>query len=159
MISVRAIDHLVGKTLIYRHSATALRASDRASSPAHPAGTKPLHMRKTRHMAYDEDLADRLRVALSGEPVAEKKMFGGLAFLVNGHMTVAASGQGGILARVDPDDGDALLDQPGIEEMRMGGRAGMRGWLRVDAEVVDDDAALRQWVTRSLAYVRTLPPK
>jgi TfoX/Sxy family transcriptional regulator of competence genes len=110
-------------------------------------------------MAYDEDLANRLREQLADEHgVTEKKMFGGLAFLVDGHMCVAASGQGGLLARVDPARGDEALGQPHAEPMAMRGRA-MDGWIRVADEGVASDAELAAWVDRGLAYVRTLAPK
>jgi TfoX/Sxy family transcriptional regulator of competence genes len=110
-------------------------------------------------MAYDEDLADRIRVQLSGVQVTEKKMFGGLAFLVGGNMAVAASGQGGLLVRVDPDETDSLLDLPGTTLMEMGGRGPMRGWLRVVADAVDDDEVLEDWVRRGVDYARSLPTK
>ena len=110
-------------------------------------------------MAYDETLAARIRAMLAGEPVAEKKMFGGLAFLLGGNMSVAASGQGGLLVRVDPGDTDDLLAEPGAEEFDMGGRGPMKGWLRVNPDVLDDDETLGAWVTRGVAYARTLPPK
>lgn len=104
-------------------------------------------------MAYDEALADRLREALAGVPHDEKRMFGGLAFLVGGHMAIAASGQGGLLARVDPAESETLAERPGVSRMVMGGRE-MDGWLRVEA---GDD--LGEWVERGLAFVRTLPPR
>jgi TfoX/Sxy family transcriptional regulator of competence genes len=110
-------------------------------------------------MAYDLDLAERIRELLTGEPVQEKKMFGGLAFLLHGNMSVAASGQGGLMVRVDPADTDALLAEPGAAEFDMGGRGPMKGWLRVSAEVLDDDETLGAWVSRGVAYARTLPPK
>jgi TfoX/Sxy family transcriptional regulator of competence genes len=110
-------------------------------------------------MAYDEELAGRVREALSGQPVTEKKMFGGLAFLVGGNMSVAASGRGGLLVRVDPDDTDALLAEPGAEEFEMGGRGPMQGWLHVRDEALGDDATLQAWVQRGLAYARSLQPK
>jgi TfoX/Sxy family transcriptional regulator of competence genes len=110
-------------------------------------------------MAYDEELANRVREALSSQPVTEKKMFGGLAFLVGGNMSVAASGRGGLLVRVDPDETDALLAEPGAEEFEMGGRGPMQGWLHVRDEVLADDATLQAWVQRGLAYARSLPPK
>jgi TfoX/Sxy family transcriptional regulator of competence genes len=110
-------------------------------------------------MAYDEDLANRLRELLGDEDaVTEKKMFGGLAFLVHGHMTVAASGQGGLLARVDPADSDAALARPHAAPMEMRGRS-MDGWIRVAPEGARTKRDLAPWVRRSLAYVRTLPPK
>ena len=109
-------------------------------------------------MAYDEDLANRLRELLADEPdVTEKRMFGGLAFLVGGHMAVAASGQGGLLARSDPEDADALAADH-VAPMVMRGRE-MRGWLRVDGEGVRTKRRLQPWVRRGVAYVRTLPPK
>jgi hypothetical protein len=110
-------------------------------------------------MAYDEELAERIR-GLIGDDAAltEKKMFGGLAFLINGNMSVAASGQGGIMIRCAPDDTDALLDEPGAEHLVMRGRA-MDGWLRVRADAVADDSQLEPWVRRGVGYARSLPPK
>ena len=108
-------------------------------------------------VAYDDDLADRLRLLLPGEPLAEKRMFGGLAFLLHGHMAVAVSGQGGILVRVDPAEASALMAEPGAGPMEMQGRP-MKGWLRVAADALDDDAVLRTWAERGLAFARTLPP-
>jgi TfoX/Sxy family transcriptional regulator of competence genes len=109
-------------------------------------------------MAYDEDLADRIRAMLAGEPVVEKKMFGGLAFLLGGNMSVAASGQGGLMVRVDPAETAALLAEPGAEEFEMRGRA-MAGWLRVNGPLLDDDEVLQAWVDRGVAYARSLPSK
>jgi len=110
-------------------------------------------------MAYDEELAERIRAEVAGEKnVTEMKMFGGLAFLIGGHMAVAASGQGGLMLRCDPDDTEALLEEPGAQEFEMRGK-GMRGWLRVDAEAVEDDDALSTWVGRGVSYARSLPPK
>jgi TfoX N-terminal domain len=110
-------------------------------------------------MAYDEALAERIRALTSGEPLVEKKMFGGLAFLLAGHMAVAASGQGGLLVRVEPAQTDELLLEPGAAPMEMGGRGGMAGWLRVAPEAVSDDADLDRWVRLGLAYAGSLPPK
>jgi TfoX/Sxy family transcriptional regulator of competence genes len=110
-------------------------------------------------MAYDEDLANRLRELLADEQaITEKKMFGGLAFLLHGHMTVSASGKGGLLARIDPADTDAALKRPHVTRMVMGGRS-MDGWIRVAAEGVRTKRQLEPWVRRSLAFARTLPPK
>lgn len=110
-------------------------------------------------MAYDEELAGRIRDLVADEPgVVEKKMFGGLAFLVGGNMSVAASGQGGLLVRCAPEDTDALLDQPGAEHFVMRGRA-MDGWLRVTEDGVASDEALRSWVDRGVSFARSLPPK
>ncbi|MBV9213927.1 MAG: TfoX/Sxy family protein [Actinobacteria bacterium] len=110
-------------------------------------------------MAYDEDLANRLRELLADqEAVTEKKMFGGLAFLVHGHMCVAASGQGGLLARVAPEETDAAVARPNASRMEMGGRA-MNGWIRVAPEGIATMRDLRPWVKRSRAYVASLPPK
>ncbi|MBV9291810.1 MAG: TfoX/Sxy family protein [Frankiales bacterium] len=110
-------------------------------------------------MAYDEDLADRIREMLSGRSVTEKKMFGGLAFLIGGNMSVAASGQGGLLVRVAPEESDALLNEPGAAEFAMSGRGPMKGWLRVGPEVLDDDDTLRAWVDRGVGYASSLPAK
>jgi hypothetical protein len=85
-------------------------------------------------------------------------MFGGLAFLVHGNMAIAASGQGGLLVRVDPEQGDALTAEAGVEVMVMRGRA-MAGWLRVEAGVVPTRAALEAWVRRGVGYASSLPPK
>jgi len=110
-------------------------------------------------MAYDEDLANRIRELLGRERgVEEKRMFGGLAFLVNGNMSVAASGQGGLLVRVPPNDTDKLLERAHVTAMVMAGREG-RGWLRVDAEGVKTKRQLQSWVTRGVGYARSLPPK
>jgi hypothetical protein len=110
-------------------------------------------------MAYDEDLAQRLREQLAGEPgVVEQRMFGGLAFLIGGHMAVAASGRGGLMARVDPSETDALLAEPHVGPMEMRGRP-VDGWLRVAPEGLEADAALQAWVRRGVAYARSLPPK
>jgi TfoX/Sxy family transcriptional regulator of competence genes len=106
-------------------------------------------------MAYDEELADRIRSLVAGEDaVTERKMFGGLAFLVNGNMAVAASGQGGLLVRVDPEESGRLVEATPAEEMVMRGRS-MAGWLRVDP--AEDELA--QWVERGVSYARSLPPK
>ncbi len=110
-------------------------------------------------MAYDETLAARVRDELAGEPgMTEKRMFGGLAFLLDRHMAVAVSGQGGLMARVPPDRTDELAARPGAAPMEMKGRA-MSGWLRVDAGHLADDAVLAEWVSIGRAFVRTLPPK
>ena len=110
-------------------------------------------------MTYDEALADRIRELIAGEPdVTEQRMFGGLAFLVGGNMAVAASGQGGVLVRVDPDDTGSLLTKAHSHPFEMRGRP-MRGWLRVDAEGVRTKRQLEPWVKRGVAYARSLPSK
>ena len=109
-------------------------------------------------MAYDERLADRIRTLLDEPDATQKRMFGGLAFLVNGNMAIAASGQGGLLVRVDPDDTEHLLETTPAEPFVMRGRS-MRGWLRVDPKSVSGDAELREWVERGVAYARSLPAK
>jgi TfoX/Sxy family transcriptional regulator of competence genes len=110
-------------------------------------------------VAYDEDLAERIRELMLTEPgVTEKAMFGGLAFLIGGNMSVSASGQGGLLLRVDPEETDALLEEPHAEPFVMRGRA-MQGWLRVDAEGVQTKRELERWVARGTAYARSLPSK
>ena len=90
--------------------------------------------------------------------LAEQKMFGGLAFLVGGHLSVAASGQGGLMVRCDPADTDRLVSDPGAGPFEMRGRA-MDGWLRVTGDAVADDAALRRWVDVGTSYAASLPPK
>jgi TfoX/Sxy family transcriptional regulator of competence genes len=110
-------------------------------------------------VAYDEALAARIREQVAGEPVEEKKMFGGLAFLLGGHMAVAASGQGGLMVRVEPAETATLLEEPGAAPFEMGGRGPMDGWLRVSTEAVTADDDLARWVGRGLAYARSLPPK
>lgn len=110
-------------------------------------------------MAYDEDLAVRIRELVSGERrLTEQKMFGGLAFLIGGNMAIAASGEGGLLVRVDPDRSDRLVASTGARPMEMRGRA-MRGWLRVDAEDVRTKRQLAKWVDIGVAYARSLPAK
>jgi TfoX/Sxy family transcriptional regulator of competence genes len=110
-------------------------------------------------MAYDEDLANRVRELIAGESdVTEMRMFGGLAFLVGGNMSVAASGQGGLMVRVDPEETDALVGRPHARAFEMRGRA-MQGWLRVDAEGLRTRRQLEPWVRRGVAYARSLPPK
>ena len=110
-------------------------------------------------MAYDEELAGRIRDLVAGEPgLTEQKMFGGLAFLIGGNMAVAASGQGGLLVRVDPDESDALVETTGAEAMVMRGRE-MRGWLRVEAADVGTEDDLAAWVERGASYARSLPAK
>jgi TfoX/Sxy family transcriptional regulator of competence genes len=110
-------------------------------------------------VAYDEDLADRIRELVAGEPnITEQRMFGGLAFLVGGNMSVAASGQGGLLVRVDPEDTDALLARPHTRPLEMRDRE-MRGWLRVDPEGLRTKRQLAPWVARGVAYARSLPAK
>lgn len=115
-------------------------------------------------MAYDEGLAGRLRDFLGDEPglaeleVSEKKMFGGLSFLVGGNMAVAASGQGGLMVRVDPDATEQLLADTAAFPMEMRGSA-LRGWLRVADDDIATDEQLAVWVQRGAAYAATLPAK
>ena len=110
-------------------------------------------------MAYDEELADRIRDLVEGRPAtSERRMFGGLAFLVGGNMAVAASGSGGLMVRVDPDQGDELVQTTRAEPMEMRGRE-MTGWLRVADNVVTDDAELARWVGIGVDYAAGLPPK
>ena len=110
-------------------------------------------------MAYDEDFAERIRGLVGSEPnVTEKKMFGGLSFLIGGNMAVAASGQGGLLVRVDPEESDELVASTTATLMEMGGRS-MRGWLRLDSADVSSDGDLAAWVERGATYARSLPAK
>lgn len=110
-------------------------------------------------MAYDTDLADRIRECVSAERgVTEKPMFGGLAFLINGHMAVAASGKGGLMVRVAPDETAAMLQRDHTEPMLMAGRE-TRGWVRVGADGLRTARQLRAWVDRGVGYAKTLPPR
>jgi TfoX/Sxy family transcriptional regulator of competence genes len=110
-------------------------------------------------MPYDRDLAERIRALVDGEAAtAEQAMFGGLAFLVGGNLAVAASGQGGLLVRVDPAESDALVALPGVQLMEMGGRS-MRGWLRVEDAQLRTPDALERWVERGMSFARSLPAK
>ena len=110
-------------------------------------------------MAYDEELAARIRALVADEPsLTEKKMFGGLAFLVGGNMAIAASGQGGVLVRVDPEQSDTLVETTDAYVMEMRGRS-MAGWLRVDSEHLGTDRELAKWVDLGTAYARSLPAK
>ena len=107
-------------------------------------------------MAYDVELSDRVRDLVESEPgLTEKRMFGGLAFLIGGHMAVSASGKGGLLVRVDPARTDDLVDEPHVGRFVMRGRP-MDGWLRVDAEAVEEDVALERWVNHGVTYARSL---
>lgn len=110
-------------------------------------------------MAYDQELANRIREVVQGERgLTEKAMFGGLAFLIGGNMAVSASGKGGLLLRVDPAKTEALVAEPHVRRFEMRGRE-MDGWLRVDAEAIDTDVELRRWVGHGVTYARSLAPK
>lgn len=110
-------------------------------------------------MAYDEDLADRVRELMGGERgVTEQRMFGGLAFLIDGNMAIAASRQGGVLVRVDPADADGLVASTNADVAVMGGRR-MRGWLRVAPEDLQTEHQLAVWVRRGVDRARSLPVK
>ena len=110
-------------------------------------------------MSYDEALADRIRELVADERnVTERKMFGGLAFLIGGHMAVAASGQGGLLVRSDPATSDRIIATSNARPMQMRGRE-MAGWVRVDSDQVRTKRQLTKWVTVGTTYARSLPPK
>jgi TfoX/Sxy family transcriptional regulator of competence genes len=110
-------------------------------------------------VAYDEEVANRIRELVGSEPdLTEQKMFGGLAFLVRGNMAVAASGQGGVLVRVDPAESDALVATTNARLVEMRGRR-MQGWLRVDPEDVRTERQLAKWVALGTTYARSLPAK
>lgn len=109
-------------------------------------------------MVYDEQLAQRIEGLLAAEPgVSSRKMFGGLGFMVDGHLTVAAT-RGGVMVRTDPVSGHEWVDGRRVTQVEMRGRA-MQGWLLVDGDAVADDGDLRTWLDRALAFVRALPPK
>ena len=110
-------------------------------------------------MAYDEDLARRIRALVATQRgLSEKRMFGGLAFLINGNMGVAVSGQGGLMVRVPPEQTEKLLGRAHVSPMVMAGRE-VRGWIRVDADGVKTKRQLMGWVTRGVDYARSLPRK
>ncbi len=108
-------------------------------------------------MSYDRDLAERLRQVLSSETVTEKQMFGGLAFLLDGTMAVAASSRGGLLVRVDPAETEGLLAEVGAEEFRMGSRGPVRGWVHVRPEGLSGDDVVAAWVQRGVSHARSTP--
>lgn len=110
-------------------------------------------------MAYDEELAERIRHATEGEPgLTEKRMFGGLAFLVRGNMALSASSRGDLMLRIDPADAPELTRDPHVSRMVMRGRE-MDGWLRVATEALATEAQLQRWVDTALVHARSLPAK
>lgn len=148
-----ALDHLGGPWSRLR-STTLVGARPLPTRLPRPPGPGD-----TAGVAYDEDLANRIRETLSGETaITERRMFGGLAFLAGGHLALAASGQGGVMVRVDPADAATLVAKPHVGPMVMRGRT-TRGWLRVAAEGVRTSRQLEPWVARGVACARSLPPK
>lgn len=110
-------------------------------------------------MAYDDELANRIRQVVQDEDgLTEKAMFGGLAFMVGGNMAAGASGQGGMLLRVDPAQTESLVSEPHVRRFEMRGRE-MDGWFRVDTDALQTDDDLRRWVSHGVSYARSLPPK
>lgn len=110
-------------------------------------------------MAYDEELADRIRALAVDEPdMAEKKMFGGLGFILDGNMAFAASGRGGLMVRINPQDADRLTLGEGVERFEMKGRK-MNGWLHVDLTQLAEDEQLSEWMSVGIDFAMTLPPK
>jgi TfoX N-terminal domain len=109
-------------------------------------------------VAHDRELAERLRAELEGAPgITEKAMFGGLAFLADGHLAVAASNSGGLLLRVDPARMDDLLEHDEVDRFVMNGRE-LDGWLHVEVDAQVTDAELRQWIDFGVGYARSLSP-
>jgi hypothetical protein len=140
------------------HDPRIIAAARRARSGA-PAGQRRGAASDNARVAYDEDLANRIRELVgTDKDLSEQRMFGGLAFLIAGNMSVSASGQGGLMVRVDPAETGALLRKPHTRELVMRGRS-MPGWLRVDAEGVKTKRQLQAWVARGVAYARSLPAK
>jgi TfoX/Sxy family transcriptional regulator of competence genes len=110
-------------------------------------------------MAFDPDLAARIRTLLADEPLlGERRMFGGVAFLIGGHMAVVASNQGGLMLRVDPGAAAELVASTAARHAQMRGST-MRGWVRVAGEDLDADDELRPWVELGVRTARALPPK
>jgi TfoX/Sxy family transcriptional regulator of competence genes len=141
------------------HPASATLAAPRPPRDDRPGSTVSAHLPTIAGVAYDEELAAQIGALLFDLPdVSERRMFGGLAFLVGGHMAVAASRRGGLMVRVDPADAEELTARPGVSRMEMQGRE-MDGWLLVDGDAIRDDAGLEEWVHRGVACVEGLPPK
>lgn len=109
-------------------------------------------------MAYDEELADRVRELVDGPSVTEQKMFGGLAFLVDGNMALAASSQGGLLVRVGPATSGELIATTAAEAMVMRGRP-VAGWLRIPSDHLRATRQLRTWVERGVSFAQSMPAK
>jgi TfoX N-terminal domain len=144
------IASLLGRMMTVPQRRTAARGED-------TSGFEGIH--RIAAVAHDEELAGRIRELIGDEPgLKEQKMFGGLAFLIGGNMAVAASGQGGLLVRVDPTASDGLVAETNARPMEMRGRE-LRGWLRVDADDVSTDTELQRWVGLGTDFARSLPPK
>lgn len=110
-------------------------------------------------MAYDEELADRAREILSGEPeVVEKRMFGGLGFMVAGNLALSVGSSGGLMLRVDPADRASLDEDPRVRPFEMSGRT-MKNWRYVHVDASVDDAELQRWIRYGVSYAHSLPPK
>jgi TfoX/Sxy family transcriptional regulator of competence genes len=110
-------------------------------------------------MAYDEDVASRICELIASEDgYTEQKMLGGIGSMIDGHMAVGVSGEGGLMIHCSKEDAEALLARPAARPFEMRGRE-MKGWLRVDAESVSTKRELEPWVMESLAFARGLPPK
>jgi len=146
------------RSIGYR-SATAPRARGSRRSYVRDLGGAVGAASDTGPVAYDEHVADRIRDAVHSEQgVTEKRMFGGLAFLINGNMALSASGQGGLLLRVDRAATETLISDPHAERAVMRGRA-MDGWLRIEARALVSDRELQRWVNHGVTYARSLPPR
>src|SRR4051794_603358 len=159
-LKIRCLNGRVGSSPTFgtrrRKSGSALPSHDdfRRVSFENPSGP-----RLSIPNMYTKTLAQRIRELVSTErSLSEKKMFGGLAFLVNGNMAVAASAQGGVLVRVDPDESERLLRENGASLMEMRGRT-MAGWMRVDADAIRTKDELSTWVDRGVSFARSLPAK
>jgi TfoX/Sxy family transcriptional regulator of competence genes len=110
-------------------------------------------------VAYDDELAERVREVIGAEPgMTEKRMFGGLGFLLYGNLAVSASSQGGLLVRIDPNEAESLTSNPHVRRFEMRGRE-MAGWLHVEAEALASDDELRRWVDKGVTYAQSLPAK
>src|SRR2546429_2525569 len=131
--------------------------SARSSQQAAASKAPPCAMIVT--MAYDEDLANRIRELIASEDgYTEQRMFGGIGFMIDGHMAVGVSGEGGLMIHCSKEETEALLAKPGARPFEMRGPE-MKGWLRVDAESVSTKRALEPWAMQSVAFARALPPK
>ena len=145
---------------VVRQTVGSVGASGKPVGSAYAGGpSSPARRCETVVVAYDEDLANRIRDIVQDEPgLTEKRMFGGLAFLINGNMAVSASGQGGMLLRIDPVDAPTLIERPEANRVEMRGRE-MDGWLRIDSSGLTTKRQLESWVARGVSYARLLPSK
>jgi TfoX/Sxy family transcriptional regulator of competence genes len=111
-------------------------------------------------MPYDQQLAERVRELVAPrDGVTEKKMFGGIGWMLNGNMAVGVMSSGGLIVRVEPEETEALIAQPHVNTFGREGARPMKGFVVVDADTIEDDATLADWVDRGAARAMAMPPK